>query len=77
MSKVQSEKDLFFLDAFNQLLKYNKQKIIIIFDTDGNIWFALRDIFNMLGYNNINNAINTIKISDNNWIPYKKIKVSI
>ena len=75
-SKLQSNKSLFFLDIFNQLLKYNEKKIIIIFDTGGNIWFGLRDIFNMLGYNNINNAINTIKISDANRTSYKDIRVS-
>ena len=60
----------FFLDIFNQLLKVNEDKIIIIFDSDGEVWFsliklktlfsilfcpfALRDVYKVLGYNNIN-----------------------
>ena len=44
----------FFLDIFNQLLKINEENILIIFDLDGDIWFALRDVYKVLGYNNIN-----------------------
>ena len=65
-SKLQSKKSLFFLDIFNQLLKYNEKKIIIIFDTGGNIWFGLRDIFNVLGYTSIDKAINKFIISNYN-----------
>lgn len=62
-----SKKD-FFLDVFNNILDYDNNKVMIIFDSDGNIWFGLRDIMKMLGYVNIINIINDMKINDT----YKK-----
>ena len=37
----------FFLDIFNNILDYNNNKVMIIFDGDGNIWFGLRDVMKM------------------------------
>ena len=66
----------FFLDVFNKILKVNDKKIFIIFDKNGNIWFAMRDLFKALGYTNLNKAINNIDIDKNNVKYYKKIRVS-
>ena len=65
----------FFLDVFNKILKVNDEKIFIIFDKDGNIWFAMRDLFKALGYNNVDNRINKMDIDVNNVKYYKKIRV--
>ena len=54
----------FFLDIFNKILNVNENEIIIIFDKDNNIWFALRDILKVLGYSSITIAITNIKISN-------------
>jgi prophage antirepressor-like protein len=56
----------FFLDIFNRLLKVNENNILIIFDLDGEIWFALRDVYKVLGYNNINKVINYTIINTGN-----------
>lgn len=40
--------DTFFLDIFNQLLKVNDDKIFIVYDTNGNIWFKYRDLLKAL-----------------------------
>jgi prophage antirepressor-like protein len=40
----------FFLDVFNNILDYNDSKVIVIFDSNGDIWFGLKDLFKMLGY---------------------------
>lgn len=63
----------FFLDIFNKILKINDNEIIIIFDNDNNIWFSLRDIIKVLGYNNVTNAITNIKISSEYKMEYSKI----
>ena len=65
-------KDNFFLDVFNNILDYNNSKVIVIFDSDGNIWFGLKDLFKMLGYNAMK-AIVRFNINDN----YKKYKQNI
>ncbi len=66
---------IFFLDIFNQLLKINEDSILIIFDIDGDIWFALRDIYKVLEYNNINKVINKTNIKTNNKKYYKNIRL--
>jgi len=52
------------LDIFNNILDYNNNKVMIIFDVDGNIWFGLRDVMKMLGYVDILNIVNNMKIND-------------
>ena len=42
-----------FLDIWNNLLKFNKNNIFIIFDKDGNIWFGMKDLFKALGYTSL------------------------
>lgn len=54
----------FFLDIFNQIFKINDNEIIIIFDIDGDVWFSLRNIFELLNYQNINKAIYKMKIKN-------------
>lgn len=63
----------FFLDIFNQLLKVNEENILIIFDSDGEIWFALRDVYKVLGYNNINKVMNKTNIKPENKQYYEKL----
>jgi prophage antirepressor-like protein len=46
----------FFLDIFNQLLKINKNEIIIIFNINGDVWFGLKDIIKALGYKSLLNT---------------------
>jgi prophage antirepressor-like protein len=68
-----SSKD-FFLDIFNNILDYNNNKVMIIFDSYGNIWFGLRDVMKMLGYVDIINIVNNMKINDDyrkKFIDYK------
>ena len=47
---MNKNKEQFFLDVFNNILDFNNSKVIVIFDTDGNIWFGLKDLLKMLGY---------------------------
>lgn len=60
---VETNNNKFFLDIFNNILDFNKNKVIIIFDEEGNIWFGLKDIMKMLGYTNIIKRINDMKIN--------------
>ena len=60
-------KEKFFLDVFNNILDFNNSKVIVIFDIDGNIWFGLKDLFKMLGYD-AKRARNRFEININ----YKK-----
>ena len=71
MSK--KHKNIFFMEIFNDILKINNTNVIIIYDTDGNIWFGLRDIIKSLGYSNIQKAMANIKTSINNKKLYSNL----
>ena len=62
--------NFFFMEFFNNILKINNTNVIIIYDTDGNIWFGLRDVIKSLGYSNIQKAMANIKTSINNRKSY-------
>ena len=67
----------FFLDIFNKLLKYGDKEISIIFDSNGDIWFGLRDILKVLDYKNYKKALQNIYISKNNSKKYRYIGVPL
>jgi prophage antirepressor-like protein len=71
MSKKQT--NMFFMEIFNDILKINDTNVIIIYDTDGNIWFGLKDIIKSLGYSNIQKAMANIKTSINNKKLYSNL----
>ena len=64
----------FFLDIFNQIFKINDDEIIIIFDNDGEVWFSLRNIFELLKYQNIDKVITNMQIK--NKREYDDIRVT-
>ena len=68
-----TKNNIFFMEIFNEILKINNNEIVIIYDINGNIWFALKDIIKALGYRSIENAISTIKINNNYKKSYNKI----
>jgi prophage antirepressor-like protein len=63
----------FFLDIFNKILNYEDKQIKIIFDSNGDIWFGLRDILKVLDYINLDKAIH--KISKQYKKKYKDLRV--
>lgn len=67
----------FFLDIFNQILKYGEHEISIIFDSNGDVWFGLRDTLKVLDYKNYKKALYNIYISKNNQKKYKYIGVPL
>ena len=71
MSK--KHENIFFMEVFNDILKINNNNVIIIYDTDGNIWFGLRDILKVIGYTSLENAMATIDINVKN----KKIIIKL
>ena len=54
----------FYLDIFNKLLTINEQKIFILFDKDGEIWFNFKDLLTALGYINAKVAVQQLKIDE-------------
>jgi len=63
----------FFLDIFNKILKYGEKEIKIIFDSNGDIWFGVRDVLKVLDYTNLDKAIH--KISKQYKKKYKDLRV--
>ena len=63
----------FFLDIFNQIFKINDIEIMMIFDTDGDVWFSLRNIFELLKYQNIDKVITNMNIK--NKKEYRNIRI--
>ena len=64
-----------FIDVFNNLLKYNEQEVFIVVDKYNQIWFKLKDIVKLLGYNDYSRTVSRININNNNKIHYNKIKL--
>lgn len=64
-----------FIDIFNNLLKYNNQEVFIIVDRYNQIWFKLKDIVKILGYNDHARSVTRLNIDDENKIYYNKIKL--
>ena len=60
------QNDIFFMEIFDNILKINDSEIAIIYDTDGEVWFGLRDVIIALGYNDVSHAVNYLRISDEN-----------
>jgi prophage antirepressor-like protein len=44
----------FYLDVFNKILQFNDNKIFIVFDNEGNIWFKFKDLLEILEYKDFN-----------------------
>jgi hypothetical protein len=65
----------FFLDIWNHLIKINEKNIFIVFDIEGNIWFALKDLIKSLGYKSLLN-IYKMKIPNEYISKIENIKVS-
>jgi len=70
-----TQKKIFFMDIFNNILKYNDKEILIIFDKEGNDWFGLKSLLVILGYTANLNKITRININAKNINFYNKIKV--
>lgn len=66
-------KEVFFMDIFYNILKYNDKEILIIFDKEANIWFGLRTILKILDYTSIDKTIHNIIINKNNLKKYQEI----
>ena len=60
---MNSKKEVFFMEIFNEILKINNSEIMIVYDIDGNIWFGLRDVVKALEYNNYKKAVARLKIN--------------
>jgi len=63
----------FFLDIFNKILKYGEKEIRIIFDSNGDVWFGLRDTLKVLEYTSLDKTI--YKISKQYKKKYKDLRV--
>jgi len=69
------QKNMFFMEFFNDIFKVNDDEVMIVFDVEGNIWFKFKDLLKVLGYTGTLKHSNKIKIDDTNMILYKNIKV--
>jgi prophage antirepressor-like protein len=46
----------FFVDLFNNILKYNDKTVFIVIDINNTIWFKMKDVLKLLGYYNISKS---------------------
>ena len=42
------------INVFENLLKYNNKEIFIILDINNEIYFKIKDVLKLLGYNGVN-----------------------
>lgn len=65
----------FVFDVLNQVLKYEKNTIIVVFDDKGNPWFKLKDLLILFGYRSTIGQPSLLEISPNNKTSYKNLNV--
>jgi len=75
MSHDKNKKEVFFMEIFNEILKINNKEIMIVYDTDGNIWFKYKDILKALGYTSSLKHLKNFNINKIYIIRYNKLKV--
>lgn len=66
-------KNKFIFDILQQVLKYDNNSIIIIFDDKGNPWFKLKDLLIMLEYKSTLNQPSLLDISIINKKEYRQL----
>ena len=64
----------FYLDIWNNILELNSNKILIVFDNEGDIWFGLKDLFRAVGYSSLKKAVYKIKIPKEYICKYEDIR---
>jgi prophage antirepressor-like protein len=65
----------FFLDVFNHVLKMDDRDVFIIFDKNGNCWFAFKQLLIAIGYKDPDKTRKIVDISCANIKKYEEIKV--
>lgn len=61
------------MEIFNNIIKVNNEQIMIIYDKEGEIWFKLKNITQLLGYTSINKQLNLLKLNNDNIKQYFEI----
>ena len=72
--KENGEQEIFFMGIFDNIIKCNNKEILIIYDKEGEIWFGLRTILQILNYTSIDKTIHNVIINKNNMKKYQEIK---
>ena len=65
----------FYLDVYNELLKFNDEQIFIVFDENDDIWFKYGDVLKVLGYIDVKNAIKDINLNQQFIKNFDELKV--
>lgn len=63
----------FVFDILTQVLKYKDSKVKIVFDINGDPWFAFKELMLMFGYTTFAKQTSKIKISIGNKKAYKDL----
>lgn len=56
------------INVFENLLKYNNKEIFIILDINNEIYFKIRDVLKLLGYNGVNKFARIKSVDNKNII---------
>ena len=62
------------MGIFDNIIKCNDKEILIIYDKEGEIWFGLRTILQILNYTSIDKTIHNVIINKNNMKKYQEIE---
>jgi prophage antirepressor-like protein len=67
----------FYLDVFDKILNINDNKVFIVFDKKGDIWFKYNDLLNSLGYKDIKRTRIDLNIDKKYFTNIKNLKGGI
>ena len=65
------------IKLFDNLITLNNVEIAIFYDKNKKLWFALRDIFNALGYKNVKAEIKRLDIENKHISSYIKLRSNL
>jgi prophage antirepressor-like protein len=63
------------INVFENLLKYNDKEVFIILDINNEIYFKIKDVLKLLGYNGVNKFTRIKGVDNKNIIKFKYIKI--
>jgi prophage antirepressor-like protein len=63
------------VNVYENLLKYNDKEVFIILDINNEIYFKIKDILKLLGYNGVNKFTRIKGVDNKNIIKFKYIKI--
>lgn len=65
-----------YINLINNILDYDKQKVVVLLDIDDILWFSFREVLTILGYKDLKKAIKRLQLVDNYKASFAELDLS-